>query len=393
MTRQFCALCDLDIKRENDSREHIIPNSIGGRKRVRGFLCTLCNRTAGGKWDAAVADQLNFLALHFTGRRHRGEVRPGDYRTLSGMRVRLHPDGHLTFPPSAPNVTNRGSHVEIRARATTREQVRAQLQGLKRRYPKLDIEEAMLSVVEQQDYLPEMVGTVCNFGGPESGRSVVKTAFALAVASGVVAQTCNQARSYLKLEGGEPCFGYYYERDFVKKRPADRVFHCVAVKGDPQAGRLFGYVELFSAYRMLVGLADQYRGEPLFNSYTIDPCNGEELNLEFDLSLTDDELLRGISNEYEYSAGMMAAFQSVAAIAQARSFAREQRRVTNAAWAGALSKLGLFPGQRMTPEIAMALAREIVSRMQPFLSHFVTANRPCRVVTETPLGNRPGDCT
>jgi len=256
-------------------------------------------------------------------------------------------------------------------------------------YPKLDVEEAMLAVVEQRSYLPEMVGTVCNFGGPESGRSVVKSAFALAVASGVAAQACDQARSYLKSETGEPCFGYYYERDLVTNRPIDRVFHCVAVKGDPEAGRLFGYVELFSAYRMLVGLADRYRGAPLFNSYAIDPCNGEELKLEFNLSLPDDELLRGISNEYECSAAMVAAFQSVAAIAQARSFAREQRRVAKAAWAGALAKLGLSPGQRMTPEIAMALAREIVSGMQPFLSHVVTTNRPRSIATETPSGNRP----
>ena len=288
---------------------------------------------------------------------------------FSGQPVRLHPEGHLTFQRSAPEVRNRGSRVEIRARVTTRQEARKLLQGFKRRYPKLDVEEAMRGMVEEQNYLSEKVGAVCNFGGPQSGRSVVKSAFALAVASGVVPQTCNQARPYLKSEDGEPCFGYYYERDLVINRPIDRVFHCVAIKGDPVTGKLFGYVELFSVYRMIVGLSDQYCGIPLFNSYAIDPTSGEELDFDFDLSLTEDEVRTAISNQQDYTAELVLAFESAVAIAQSRSFAGEQMRVAKVAWTGAVAKLGLSPGQEMTAEIATALSREIVSRMQPFLAH------------------------
>jgi len=60
--------------------------------------------------------------------------------------------------------------------------------GFKRRYPKLDVDEAMRTVVEERSYLSEPVRTVCNFGGAQSGRCVVKSALALAVASGIEAQ-------------------------------------------------------------------------------------------------------------------------------------------------------------------------------------------------------------
>ena len=376
MPNPLCFRCDVEITRENDSREHIIANAIGGRWCVRGISCRDCNSLAGRKWDATAADQLKFLGLHLGIRRDSGETRSGDYTTLSGQPVRLHPDGHLTFPRSAPQVTNRESSVEIRARVTTRQEARKLLQGFKRRYPKLDVEEAMRGMVEEQNYLSERVGAVCNFGGPQSGRSVVKSAFALAVASGVVPQICNQARPYLKSEDGEPCFGYYYERDLVTNRPIDRVFHCVAIEGDPVSGRLFGYVELFSTYRMIVGLSDQYCGPPLFSYYAIDPTSGEELKLDFDLSLAEDELRVAISNQHDHTAGMVKAFQSAVAIAQSRSFAREQRRAAKAAWTGALAKLGLSPGQEMTRDIAIALSQEIVSQMQPFLAHFISAHRP-----------------
>jgi HNH endonuclease len=376
MANPLCFLCDVEITRENDSREHIIQSAIGGRRRIPGISCSHCNSLAGKKWDATAADQLKFLALHLAIRRDRGETRPGDYTTLSGQPVRLYPDGHLTFQRSAPDVTNRGSSVEIRARVTTRQEAQKLLQGFKRHYPKLDVEEALQGMVEEQNYLPESVGAVCNFGGPQSGRSVVKSAFALAVASGVVPQTCSQARAYLKSENGEPCFGHYYERDHVTNRPIDRVFHCVAIKGDPTSGRLFGYVELFSTYRMIVGLSDQYCGAPLFSYYAIDPTSSEELKLDFDLSLVDDELRAAISNQHDHTSGLVKAFQSALAIAQSRSFAREQRRAAEAAWTGAIAKLGLSQGQEVTPDIAIALSHEIVLRMQPFLDHFISASRP-----------------
>jgi hypothetical protein len=375
MASRLCARCDIEITKENDSREHIIANAIGGRRRVRGFLCKNCNSSVGRAWDAAAATQLNFLALHLTGRRDRGEVRAGDYTTLSGKPIRIHPDGHLTLPGSPPEVTDRGTQVEIRARVTTRREARILLQGYKRRFPKLDVEEAMRGIAEQESYLREPIKAVCNFGGPKAGRSVVKSAFALAVASGVAAQTCNNARSYLKTDDGEPCFGYYYERDLITNRPHGRAFHCAAIKGDPVSGRLFGYVELFSVYRMIVGLSDEYGAPPLFESYVIDPANGQELDLDFNLSLTDAEIRAAVSNQYDYTAGMVGAFQKLGPLIHARSFAIGQRRVAEAAWHGAIAELGLSPGQEMTPDIAMALSQKIVLRMRPFLEHYIATHR------------------
>jgi len=214
---------------------------------------------------------------------------------------------------------------------------------------------------------------VCNFGGSQAVRSVVKSAFALAVASGVVAHTCNSARSYLKSQDGEPCFGYYYERDLVTNRPTEGAFHCAAIKGDPVTGKLFGYVELFSVYRMIVGLSDQYSGPSLLESYSVDPTNGQEVELDFNLSLTDAELRAAIANQYDCTAGMESAFQRVAPIIQARSFAIEQRRVAKSAWTCAMAELSLSPGQEMTPDIAMALSERIVAHMRPFFEHFISA--------------------
>ena len=52
-----CALCEIAITAESDSDEHLIPNALGGRRKVSGFLCRDCNSRTGETWDAALAEQ------------------------------------------------------------------------------------------------------------------------------------------------------------------------------------------------------------------------------------------------------------------------------------------------------------------------------------------------
>ena len=370
-----CALCDIEITRGNGSREHIVPNGIGGRKGVRGFLCRACNSGAGEKWDAVAAEQLNFLCLLFAIQRERGTARAGDFVTESGQAVRIHSDGHLNLPSAPPKVTEYGSTAEIQARVPTKRDAKKLMLGFKRRYPKLDVDEAMRTVVEECRYLSEPVRTVCNFGGAESGRCVVKSALALAVASGIKAQACEEATSYLRNNDGEPCFGYFYRRDLVTSRPTNRVFHCVAIKGDSSSRRLIGYVEFFGVYRMVVCLSDHYTGTPLFNYYAIDPSSGQELHLDLDLSLSEEEVRCACSNEEDYSGNMVGAFQKALAIGQSMSFGREQRKVVERAWKECITTLGFSSGQTLTREEIVALSKCITAKMLSFLTHLISSRR------------------
>ncbi len=219
---------------------------------------------------------------------------------MSGRTIRKHQDGHLSFPASRPSITPKGEGVQIRLQATTRAEAAKTLNGLKRTYPKLNVDAALASIDETDTYLSEPVMSECSFGGELSGRSVFKTALTLAVSVGVEAKICNLALTYLRDDDGNPAFGYYYKRELVTNRPSDRVFHCVVIKGDPcnqEINRLRW--SLFSVYRMVIGLSDRYTGSGISASYAIDPTVGEELNLTVDLTFTDEELRFALANEDE----------------------------------------------------------------------------------------------
>lgn len=374
MNRQ-CALCGVELTREHDSAEHVISNSIGGKRKVKGVYCVACNSSTRTLWDAEAAAQLQFLALHLGIVRDRGTAPSGTFATASGKPIYVHGDGTLSFPSAKPQIAEEGAGLRIQARVRTQAEAEKTLRGLKRTYPKLDVEAAMKNIVEETSYLSEPVVAITAFGGPKAGRSVVKSALTLAVSAGVNARHCNLALDYLKNEEAAPCFGFHARRDLVTNRPRGKVFHCVAIEGDPATGRLVGYVELFSVYRMVINLSDHYAGSSLKAVYAIDPVSGMELELEVDLAFSEDELRFAVSDKDDATAAQLKAMDELMAIAQGRSFEREQARVTRQAYQSTLSKLELQPGQDMTPEIARAMSREITAQLFPLLTHRIMSQR------------------
>ena len=95
MNQPNCALCDIIITDENDTKEHIIPNAIGGRKKVKGFICKACNNSTGNSWESELAKQFNPLSLLFSINRERGNVPSQLFETTAGEKLKLNVDGSM----------------------------------------------------------------------------------------------------------------------------------------------------------------------------------------------------------------------------------------------------------------------------------------------------------
>jgi len=368
-TEFHCALCDVLLTPESNSREHLLPNGIGGRKMVRNVFCMACNNRTGSAWDADLTKQLNLLNLLFAIKRDRGNVQAEDFITASGQEVRVHPEGHLTFFPQEPVRTQTEEGLRVQTRVGTEREAKRFLSGMKRRYAKLDIEEPMRNLEVELTYLADPILTQLSLGGPTAGRSFVKSAYALAVASGIPPTTCIEARAYLLADDGVPCFDYFYKRDLVTNRPQERVFHCVAVQGDPATGQLIGYVELYSTWRMVICLSSQYTGHAFENSYAVDPSSGEEVGLSFDLKFSREELCAACDSQDDYSGEQLKACNAMMAIGYSASLARERERVLRRAIAKAMERLGVATGGCLLPEQVPEFSRIVAEEVMPCLLH------------------------
>ena len=92
-----CALCDKEITEEKDTKEHLIPNAIGGRRKVKGFICKDCNSASGDTWESELAKQLNPLDLFFGIIRERGEVPSQLFETTDGDKLKLNLHGGMNI--------------------------------------------------------------------------------------------------------------------------------------------------------------------------------------------------------------------------------------------------------------------------------------------------------
>ena len=118
---KFCALCQTSLTAANSTKDHVIPNAIGGRKKVRNFICRSCNSKTGEKWDSELAKQLQPFSTMLDVRRERRENQPIAVETVSGRKLTWNPGGLLTTykPTFDQRVENDKTLITIQARSTT----------------------------------------------------------------------------------------------------------------------------------------------------------------------------------------------------------------------------------------------------------------------------------
>ncbi|MNK68402.1 hypothetical protein D3C87_877590 [compost metagenome] len=278
-----CAICSTEIVPTNDSEEHIIPASVGGKLKKRGVLCRSCNSNAGEKWDSELAKQLNFFNVVFDVRRDRGPAPAEKVQTSSGGELLIHPGKPMTSvrPVFKSSPVPGGISYEIQARSI--DEARLIVQQLARKHPALDVEAVLAGAQVRNDLLDGYLHTSTDFAGALAGRSIVKSALCWAALQGVSGTSCPEALEYLTNLTAEPCFGFINEPDPVLNRPIGVPLHCVAVSSVGTAGQLLGYVEFFGWRRTVVQLARAYSGPTVHASHFIDPRTGELLELDVDL--------------------------------------------------------------------------------------------------------------
>jgi hypothetical protein len=357
MAGPICILCSVEITDENDSREHVIQNAIGGRKRVKGVLCLKCNSTTGKDWDAEFARQLQPLSAFFAITRQRGDVPPQPVITASGQRFMRRSDRQLTLagPVYEEAQTEAGTRISISA--VTPNQAEQLLKRAKAKYPQIDADSIAASAQTTYQYLDEPIKVSLNFGGEKAGRSLVKSCVTLAINARIEATECVNALEYLRNPQGFPCFGYFYERDLVRNRP-NELFHCVAVSGDQQSGLLTGYAEYFGVYRIVIGMSDRYAGRSFKAAYAINPMTAKEIKgLDVDLALAAQE----VRDTYDYKmipdGAVAAAAGRVIPIGMKNDFERERDAAVKRAVKYAFAHCGAKEGEMLTDEHKLKLAR------------------------------------
>lgn len=223
-----CWLCECSIDKDTTAKEHIIPKAIGGRRTIQGFLCRTCNSTTGARWDAVLAGQLNHLGHLFEIKRQGKTIPPMKRYTVAGELIETRPGNRTVIGKPRHRVTADKKTVRIQISARTRSEMRERLEDLRKDYPQIDVDEEMGKVQDVETYSNVPVEITTDVAGPCSGRSIVKSAVALACKAGLNPGDCDAAIKYLQneeVEYDEDGFWRYYQGDLVKNRKVGSPVH------------------------------------------------------------------------------------------------------------------------------------------------------------------------
>ena len=195
----YCWLCPLPLIGDNITGEHVIPGAIGGHKEVRNFICRTCNSKRGIKWEAEVARQfLWFSSAAAVKRAHGGKHPDLKVQTASGERLRLQSDTVLVPDRPEVKVNDLGDKLEITIRTNDAKTAQNLINKVARDHPGFDVPKALREMSTEDSYLDSPLALSLRYGGPEAGRSMVKSCLALLSETGAKPKDCARALTYLE---------------------------------------------------------------------------------------------------------------------------------------------------------------------------------------------------
>ena len=367
-----CLMCEEQLTEVNDSREHIIPNSIGGFKKTKGFICIRCNGKAGETWDAALSKEMNKLSLFFRIERDRGDNKRELIETTAGEKL-IYGKGSLEFyRPKIDIAPVDTGGVRLSISAKDMAQARQILEGQKRKYKSIDVDEMLKQATSSLTYPRGAMHFDLQWNQDGAGRSWVKTALALINESGFNPSDCLNATNYL-LRDGEPCFGYYYKDDLVKNRPVGIPLHCILVIADKSNKTIQGYLEYFGMLRVVFNLSDSYEGESYKIGYAIDPKTGNEILIDFDFQFSKEE----IEDIYDYKYYDSEVQKKIMGDVIGPEIKSQQEGHFEAVLASASAKIAeKFKGEVLTTrEQINTMVDSYMKELEPHLIHWIRKGR------------------
>lgn len=382
MSKQ-CWLCGCEFSERGNSKEHIFPRAIGGRRTVSSFICETCNNKAGGKrkttigWDAVLTDRLHGAGLLFDISRQGKPVPRMNVYDARGEPLVLQPGNTLSERAAWYEVKNPDGSISVHVTAPDTKQLKKLVEklqrGYRKKYPNRRFEQGEMTEGRRLSKTP--IGFEWDSGGPEFDRSVVKSVLALACSMDVGVDDCRMAVDYLRDDKADYDSSLYlscYSHDLIRNRPRGLPIHCVYVVCDPDSRTILGYIELFGVVRYIICVSKAYDGEGKEATYAINPITGEIVSdLAFDLDHSKFSEIVDTQTPHMIREGMKKSLDEVLSYREKLRFDRESHEHFNRSYGECVLELGLSEGDELSDEQVLLFSRCIAAKMTAFVAHWM----------------------
>lgn len=274
-----CYNCNCEITEENMSAEHILPQGIGGREKSDQLLCRDCNSRFGDSIDAALNKAFEAFVATLAVERQRSKGLP-ILKNLLGEDGELYNITDGRKPEHAKPIFERDGD-KLRIRARSKAELVKMLEGLKARYPNINVEEILNKARTSEHYMPQPININLQLGGDELLRSVAKSALNVYLVKGGDRGQTQSIRDFIngKTKNDDRTHLYWVVDHLTWGE--QEASHLIYIKGSAERKILYAYVVLFSAAAYVVNISDQYSGDDFETLYCYDVLKKDFVNRDF----------------------------------------------------------------------------------------------------------------
>ncbi|MBD2295493.1 hypothetical protein H6G06_18960 [Anabaena sphaerica FACHB-251] len=286
-----CYVCDCEITENNTYEEHIILNALGGKLVSPSIICATCAKNF-DSIDTSLSNQLNFAGLFLDIKRDRGKNPNIKVKQdITGKEFLLKAGGK---PFTVRPIIDNQQDGRIFIKAKDENEMRTVLNGLKRKNPwiqDIDIEGIINKANRGQEYLDQPFTINIQLDNT-TFRAICKMITSFYMQNGGNRQNILHLLPYILGESQvNSVFHYYPDRTLTSTNDSFQILHQLFIQGNSTEKIIYGYVELFSTFKFLVIISDDYNGNDFYKAYSFDVINRVQIEPDINLNLCKDSIL------------------------------------------------------------------------------------------------------
>jgi len=279
-----CYLCGEIITELNNSVEHILPNSIGGKLKSTQVICRDCNGICGEQLDAALSQVGNIFASRMNIKRDRGLV-PNLTAVIEGTDEKVIVEPGWKTRRVNPIIEKEKDKISISV--GTRKRLLQEMQRIEKEFLKDGknfITTEPVRIVDKNSN--QNITFNVSVNKDRFLRSIAKIIASFYVFKTKGSSNVRDIGNFIK-EGGDNIYVWFLNLFLNDKFFKEEKNHIISITGNAEEKILYGYFELFGLFGVICILNYNYQGKDIRLSYVFDPVKSKknDLNVEFQVPM------------------------------------------------------------------------------------------------------------
>jgi len=264
-----CIFCGRFIDKSLKSKEHIISDCIGGRLKCRN-VCRECNSNFGNEFERELIESFGIIQ-DFLGLKSDGRDPKVARFIYNGRRVKLNKKGAQLVDIKYDQKENgTGEHFFPNINSMRRHYEKEKLKD-----PTIDIDETIKKSDKITTEIKNPLIYKTKFPFEKILRASAKMIYEFLFSIRPNIKISNtKFRDFIKNPNNIINF-IIYNRYSPYQLNSDHIYHKLVVEAKINQKAIYGYVELYSSFKILFLIDDNYLGSPFLSGYYFDLMEGK----------------------------------------------------------------------------------------------------------------------